>query len=228
MSNEKHNDPFGWKSKLEGLTGLAGEDAMDNEASWQKLERRLQDKPRKSKAGWYWAAACILAALFIPMMMNKKENGVVKSSSKEEIKITPLLVPSTSTNEMIQAHAEVEPKLIENPVKKDKNSIGIKATQKKEEPVVVAERLIEKDPVATVVPTATDTASTIVAAVPLKKKLSVVHINELGPSSVQAFTPVNFAQAPVKIRYRNTKPAEQSFATQQTTVGFKIRLSPKN
>jgi len=98
MLSEKHNDPFGWKNKLEGLTGLPGEDAADNNTAWQKLQDRLQQKPRRRKAIWYWAAACLLLACIIPLMIaNKKQDIVVKGDPQHQNKIVPALtlpVPS--------------------------------------------------------------------------------------------------------------------------------------
>ena len=94
MLNEKHNDHHGWKNKLEGLTGLPGETALDKNAAWEKLHSRLQENPRKKKAVWYWAAACLLAALSIPLMMvNKKENIVVKQDQPQKQQVVTTQIP---------------------------------------------------------------------------------------------------------------------------------------
>jgi hypothetical protein len=67
-----------------------------------------------------------------------------------------------------------------------------------------------------------DTAVTTAA---VKKKLQVVHINELETYPVQFAEPVNYAQ---NIKFRKNKINNLNVATQQNTIGFKIKLSSKN
>lgn len=231
MLNEKHNDPFGWKKKLEGLTRLPGEAALDKHAAWEKLHGRLQQKPHRNKAVWYWAAACILLACIIPLMIaNKKENIVVKSNPfQKQHTITPAIELQTLPF-TIKAPIQVKEKQIERGIAK-KQHIITKNTIKQDEPVTaIAETIVEKDPVGTIIPAPLiDTAGIVAAAVPVKKKLSVVHINELESPSAQFFPPPNYVQTPFKIKFKNGKAAKQTIASQQQYAnGFKIKLSSKN
>ncbi|HMK03030.1 MAG TPA: hypothetical protein VK489_02520 [Ferruginibacter sp.] len=226
MLNEKHNDPPGWKSKLEGLTVLPGETAPGKELAWEKLQGRLQQKPLKRKAIWYWAAAAILLACIIPRMTaNKEQDIVVKKDPQQQNIISPALHLRVPPKETVMANEHVEKRKVENRIAKNQHPVKLKITIKKNEPfTVITGTGIEKDPVAITMPAATtDTAATVA----VKKKLSVVHINELAPASVGIFSPT-YAQTPFKIKFRNGKPAEQKFASQQYASGFKIRLSPKN
>ena len=60
MSNEKQNN---WREKLEAVDALPGEPAFDSAAAWDKLQQRLQHKPRRKKTVWYWAAAAAVVLL---------------------------------------------------------------------------------------------------------------------------------------------------------------------
>jgi len=232
MLNEKHNDPFGWKNKLESLTGLPGEAAPGKDAAWEKLQERLQQKPRRNRVAWYWAAAGILLACIIPLLTaNKKEDIVVRSKTQPQNKIAPPLVLPLPVKETVTAAKEIEKRQVENRITKDQHITTSKTNLKKEAPVtVITQTNIEKDPVTIIIPAATtDTAAMVSVAAPAKKKLAVVHINELGSPSVQAFPPPNYVQAPFKIKFKSGKAANQTFASQQQYAGgFKIKLSSKN
>ncbi|MEO6540678.1 MAG: hypothetical protein ABIN74_06805 [Ferruginibacter sp.] len=225
MLPEKHNDSHSWKNKLEGLTGLPGE-AWKKNVAWEKLHSRLQERPSRSKAVWYWAAACLLLALTIPLLIpNKKENIEVRNvfaPKKQTIVLpTPPAVPVTD-----KAAAPVEKMKINYSDTKDQHTADVKTIVKQEKQVTaIAETIIEKDPV----PIITDTAAALVAATPVKKKMPVVHINELEPSTAQFYPLPNYAQKSFKIKFKNGKAANQTIASQQQYEGgFKIKLSPKN
>jgi hypothetical protein len=225
MLSEKHNDHYGWKNKLEGLTGLPGEAALDKNIAWEKLHSRLQEKPRKHTAIWYWAAACLLPALIIPLMLtNKKENSVVRNDPPQ--KQQTIILPAPPVPVIATIPMQVEKKKVENNSKKDQHITEIKNIVKQEEPVTaITEAIIEKDPLVTI----TDTAATITASVPIKKKLAVVHINELASPTAQFYPLPNYVQRSFKIKFKNGRSANQTIASQQQYEGgFKIKLSPKN
>jgi hypothetical protein len=186
MLNDKP-DNRDWKNKLEELESSAGE-GFNKEASWDKLHIRLQTKQKKRKATWHWiAAACLLFALFIPLFLsNKKENVLVKnnvlqkkidSSSSQYVPLinngTPALTTSSTMENKIPVHfstnndktiGSINDKIIKPEIIRDKGDKEIIITQ-----------AIHNNAVTHV-----DTAISIVANLPEKKKLKVVHINELG------------------------------------------------
>ena len=57
MPDKKQDEPVYWKDKLEQLEHLPDEPAFDKTTAWEKLQNRLQQKPGKKKAMWYWMAA---------------------------------------------------------------------------------------------------------------------------------------------------------------------------
>ncbi|HRI21554.1 MAG TPA: hypothetical protein PLA68_11405, partial [Panacibacter sp.] len=81
MLSENHNN-FHWKNKLEDADSLPGETLPDKNAAWEKLHARIHEKPRRKGFVWYWlAAACLLAAITIPVVLvNKKQGNLVKAT----------------------------------------------------------------------------------------------------------------------------------------------------
>jgi uncharacterized protein YwlG (UPF0340 family) len=73
----------------------------------------------------------------------------------------------------------------------------------------------------------TDTAIEF-ATTTTKKKLPVVHINELETFPVQFTEPVNYAQTLSDKIAKKAKINNLTIATQQNSIGFKIKLSFKN
>ncbi|MEO6254044.1 MAG: hypothetical protein ABIO79_12095 [Ferruginibacter sp.] len=225
MLPEKHNERCGWKNKLDGLTGLPGEAALEKNVAWEKLHSRLREKPHNKKAVWYWAAACLLFALTIPLMLpNKKENIVLRNQPPQKRQTIVLPIPPV-VRVTVKVFPRVEKKKMEININDQYNS-DVKNTVKKEQPVTaIAETVIEKDPVAII----TDTAGSVAVAIPVTKKLAVVHINELQSPSTQYYPVPNYVQRAFKIKFKNGKATNQTIASQQQYEGgFKIKLSPKN
>ena len=230
MLKEKHNDYFGWKNRLEELTRLPGEDALDKNAAWKILHERLQQKPNSNDAIWYWAAACILLAFVIPLMIaNQKEYVVVKSNPpQKQHTISPAVELQTL---LITAKAPVKVEKKQNNKIKDQHNTPLKTTEKLNEPVTaIVETSIEKDPVVIIIQApGIDTTATVAVIIPAKKKLPVMHINEVDAPAVQVFPPSNYVQRSIRIKLGNKKSANQTIASQQQNPdGFKIKLSSKN
>lgn len=187
MLNEKPNNNFYWKDKLQELESLPGE-IFNKEASWERLHTRLQSKPKNKKVIWYWAAAaCLLIAILSPWFLsNKKQNDFVKNNSVKNIiqSSSPQLLPvannkdtlayiSSSLNEKKRNVLLVEnDKIISSFVHKGLRPE--KVTVKKD-----TEELIKTEINNNAI-TPVDTRINIMAIVHEKKKLRVVHINELG------------------------------------------------
>jgi hypothetical protein len=193
MLHEKPGNDFHWKSKLEELESLPGE-TFSREAAWEKLHERMQGKPRNKKIVWYWAAAaCLLLALIIPWLFlaNKKESVLVKNDSvqkqiqssaspllRESNKNTAAVIPSMPTEKKLKVlfvdksskiNASINHKIIPFKIVQDKKEKEEFSTQK-----------IANNAIAPV-----DTVISIVAILPEKKKLKVVHINELADPVIE-------------------------------------------
>ena len=190
MSNENPNKEFHWKNKLEELEHLPGE-IFDKEIVWEKLHARLQPKTKNKKINWYWiAAACLFFALCVSFFLsNKKENVLVKNDvpqKKINSSSLPLIIKDTSV--VITSLSKNENKIATHSINKIEKintaiihkTVPAEIVQNKKEGSIAQE--IKNNAVIPV-----DTATSIVTNLPEKKKLKVVHINELGvPASEPA------------------------------------------
>jgi len=183
MPNENPNKEFHWKNKLEELEGLPGQ-MFNKEIVWEKLYARLQPKKKDKKMAWYWvAAACLFFALCVSFFLsNKKENVLVKNNIPQKkinssslpliIKDTSAVTTSLSKNEnKITTHSINKIEKINTAI--NHKTIPTEIVQNKKEESIVQE--IKNN--AVILP---DTSASIVTNSPEKKKLKVVHINELG------------------------------------------------
>lgn len=187
MSKENLNNGLHWKSKLDALKSLPAE-AFDKEASWEKLHSRLHKKTGEKKVWWYWAAAaCILAIIFSALFLsNKKENILVKNdliqtkpkssilllpvnnNADIPVAISPIAVEKISTVRPYKNHDKII-------ISSDHRSLTHENIAIKKDKEEFTEALLLNNTIAPV-----DSQISIVTIIPVKKKLPVVHINELG------------------------------------------------
>lgn len=186
MIEEKAGDEFGWKNKLEQMENLPHE-KFNKEAAWGKLHERIQGRPRDKKAVWYWmAAACLILALIVPWLFlaNKKENILVKNSQapKQNPSSTKFIPLRNKDTNIVISSLPVEKKPLlqfnkrgnkANPASIGKiNKIEINAGKIQKQEYI-------KSAIAATATVLVDTSISIAVNLPEKKKLKVVHINEL-------------------------------------------------
>jgi hypothetical protein len=187
MSNEDPGKNIHWRSKLESMEHLPGEPFNKN-GSWDKLHERLQDGKKKMPL-WYWvAAACLFFALMIAWLMNDRTQSQISKINTPVKQQDKLVTPiSPQENTVVNDVA---------PVKKNKVNLIAKTTrtvhratpaqtfskidlndavisQLKDEPV---EKSLQMP----------NTAMMVSLPAVQKKKLSVVHVNELGGSNTES------------------------------------------
>jgi hypothetical protein len=184
MQNENPNN-FHWKNKLDDTDSLPGEGIADKNAAWEKLHARLGGQPRRKIAIWYWAAASILLLVLMAVLVPRPattelatNNGQVTAPKKPanqnpanavaETANVVSTVPKTS----IPQQVHVQPRKIETTVENvPTNNVLVNNN--------TAENTVTVPPVLQLLSVA-DTSAKILAMAPVKKKLKVVHINELG------------------------------------------------
>ncbi|MEO6737243.1 MAG: hypothetical protein ABIM97_12785 [Ginsengibacter sp.] len=217
MSNR--NPGNHWKNKLDDVGSLSNEIVIDKNAAWKKLSTRLSRKHRRIKPVWYWAAAaCLLFAVIMPLyIINKKPNDLVKNNLPE-IKSPEVTVLKTSPSKE-NTGVIIYPSLIDK--KKTRphalpgsNRTNVTAIQKKEEILpanINDQKNLQYE--TTLLPAVINTAEIIAAAMPEKKKLKVVHINELGE-------PVE--ETPNIARHYERHPFKLNFINQQVYSGSSL------
>ncbi len=193
MSNENLNDH--WINKLEDVSRLSGETFIDKNAAWEKLHSRLLQKPQRINALWFWAAAaCFLLALIIPAnTFNKKQEGLVQNVP---LQILPKKITATEILILKEnAVAKISTSLIE---KKEIPEPSIKSNNKKAHAndlmkieQILSATISDQPDIQKKLPTLnppiinTPVETTFTLAT-VKKKLEVVHINELSDPGEEA------------------------------------------
>ena len=231
MSNEKYNS--NWKTGLQELSSLPGEDYPDINAAWQKLEVRLNAKKKKRKPLFYWlAAASVLTCIMIAILPGK--------TNKE-----------TAIQNLIQQNKQTGKREIEKPFPLEKqNDIAIKQLDKKHKPdlVTIKSPVVKSHSIPVVIefvavipPEKKDSliASTIIPQnikskpivfSSLKKKMPVVHINDIEKpvDPIEAVAGNNDRPAfKVRLFNRNILPGS-STDNNDNRIGLKIKLPSQN
>lgn len=183
MLYEKPNESLHWKNRLDDLDHLPGEQIPEKNSGWKKLHNRLQEKPRIKIIRWYLtAAACLLLIVGIPWLtINEKDNNLAKNRAQLKPGNSSITtIPSTGNTIISPLQTQTENKLSVTAKAKTKQQyqrvyksieIDKPVVNKSKVPISINSELynisINPDTIA------------FVTAVPVKKKLRVVHINEL-------------------------------------------------
>ena len=193
--------------ELDELVGLPEETTADKTALWQRLESRLQKKPQQKKVVWYWAAACLLICITVPFLFNSNKNkiheaGVVNNNSTIK---EPTQTQKTVATENIQLCTdEIKPQPVVSNVPSPHKKMKVSRT-KRDSLVFTAPLaldIIKQDFSRFEI----DTLANPVA-ITTKKKISVVHINELQEEDRIAERNINIAKS---FKKKRTKIADRS------------------
>jgi len=228
MTNDKPNSNSDWINKLDELESIQGA-AFNKEASWNKLHERLYSKSNKRKAIWYWlAAACLFFALFISLFVSLKKGNIlvhsdIKTSKSNSTflqhkpiikKDTHSLASSLSNKNKLPLHSTYEVGKRNTPVKKD---IAVEEIIQNKKEAEVSKELGK--PAVTPVDTL---MNLVINNAPLKRKLMVVHVNELGdPVAESPNVARNNEQHSFQFKFMNQEVYTRSSLT-VTKPGFKI------
>jgi hypothetical protein len=173
-----------WKTCLEDPENFPGETVPHKNEIWEKLYQRLHNKPRRKLLAWYWAAACLLILVSASVLVFQNGKKQQPASS---------IVPATVQNQV--------PPATENVLSKDqkkRNEILLQSKQKAQT-VIRAQKnsitvtipsvghdltdsILNQLPELVITSNVINDASTnpITVVTPAKKKLRVVHLNEIG------------------------------------------------
>lgn len=232
MVSESHSNSLGWKSRLEALDSWPGE-GLHKDAAWEKLHKRLREKPSPKKAVWYWiAAACTLSAFFMPGLFSvKNDTSLVKNTIQPKQSTRPFISPSKKifkkdTLEVVSGKHfyRKRRKLYIAKV----NKIILPAANN----VITAKPLannmkISLPQIANNI-IAADTFHNIVIKVAYKPTLRVIHINELEQlSAAEKFALNTSVKWPVKITNKDVFSGFSTGTNSDYNI-LKINLSPQN
>lgn len=238
MLHERPNESFHWKNKLDELDHLSGEPPTGKEAAWEKLQARLQEKPRAKKTVWYWmAAACLLLLAGVPwLMLNQNRNNLAESNSQQpperptsgfrpvgDPKETLTLVPKSLVNKQTTPPVTAKDKT-HHPDHSD-------TTLKKDIAPTDLNTINESLPRISVISSEQLDTTAELATSPVKNRLKIVHVNELGDHGPDDIQYVENSSTPL---FR-TKPFRQddhaagiSLSRNASDNIVKIKIAPSN
>lgn len=162
MQEEIQNNRSNWRNRLGDL------EAHPAEGAWDKLYARLDSKKKTNKSAWWLlAAACVIFAFFVPSFF-KSDTKVTNDISK--------------TEKQTKAILSRPPSIIKKETPPGEKNV-LRHTFKTTNPIPEKETATVKieSPIAIPVPDTSLFIQNNIASAEPKKKLRVVHINELEP-----------------------------------------------
>jgi len=193
MSHENQNKKIQWRDRLESLDNLSGK-PLNKDAAWDKLYGRLRGEQRHKKIAWYWiAAACSAIVLIVSLVMNRNTNKTnvtnIQTAVKQTQKINTQTPPGSEKNENRNDVAVTNPDehtTIPSSHKIAKGNHRVRTIEVTQVAVSTntVNPALENSTVTQPVQIAINNSAAAQTA-PAKKKLSVVHINELGDPVIE-------------------------------------------
>jgi hypothetical protein len=209
MQEETQNNSSGWRSRLGDL------EAPPAEGAWDKLYARLDNKKKSNKSAWWLlAAACAIFVFFLI------------SFFKDNIKVTKDIIKTEKQTKVILSRP---PAIVKKEALSEKKNIlrhTLKTTNlipKKETTTASIEVPIEIH----IADTSSFVQNNIVSAAP-KKKLRVVHINELEPANHEEALDWAQNEKTKSKRVKNKNLIHSYVSNSASDKALKIKLSPSN
>ncbi len=237
MSSENQNNTSNWRSKLDELESLPGEAILDKNASWEKLHEKLKGGKSNRKATWYWvAAASVLVVLMISLLnLIKEDHHLPKNLTVLKQPDKPTSSPSPAAKK--DSGEGINPALLETNKtitfenKKDKiNHSAISANVKNF--IHVPDTASAHDAIAQSSDSVLQPADNILATaiISAKKKLPVIHINELDNSFEEEISVSHNNDRHFFVRLNNRDASSNTSIRKNYSPDniFKINLSPQN
>lgn len=161
-----------WADRLEALEQVQGEPAFDRSEAWQQLQARLDQAPAGKRRFPYWMVAAALILLALGFYWWPREKTLPGN-----IVETPAMAPLSTSTLPARPAATDQTTILRKSVKK---SVRI-TTAKNPENLLPAQLPQVTAPLVSTPPVSDpgNPAEESLAAVPIPKKLNLVHLNEL-------------------------------------------------
>lgn len=234
MLHEKPSESFHWKNKLDNLDHLLEDQAIDKTLAWQKLHDRLRNQPRKRIILWYWTAAALLI-LFSGiqwLMIEGNDHNLSKHDRQEKPANSSLAPTPRADSFLVPLQMQADKKhIITTGVKSKKQHLSTFHAVGIEKPVVAKIDLSSKPGNGEYsISVSPDSISSNTVPIIAKKKLRVVHINELSEPVEEQFQFVRNNARPDFQRNPLSVDVFPGFAISRNSSDniIKIQLSPSN
>ncbi len=176
---QQENNHLHWKQKLEDTTKVSAGQPFNKSVAWNKVQQRLQAKPKRRKTTLYWAAAACLLPLLIWLLIpaHQPQKSLVKNNHQDPVTTKPTTEDETPKHQQILVKKTTR-SIIKKGLKKALISIA-KADESKSKLPEASHDSATQPLRALTIDNSDSTIANIPPVASTKKKLQVVHINEL-------------------------------------------------
>jgi hypothetical protein len=219
------NSEEDWSSKLDELESIPGEMPLDKEALWDALHDRMQNKKRSRKFFWYYAAAAAVVAVSLLMLFGNKPE---KSVARKEIHNNP--APSKANGEAALVLNTNSQKTLPT-VKSSRSASGKLPTVKPLQPTGLTINDSTMQNIVVSIDTSNSTSDTTMLAIttpPMKKKLKVVHVNEIAPATAKDPDMAAKRQNKILLFFNNSGTSTPVANSDNNSGAFKIKFNSAN
>ncbi len=222
-----------WRNSLDELTVLPGESVQDLDKYWEKLQLKLVVKKEYNTGNWIRLAAACLFFMLITLLVNAPGKISTAENWKEENEQLTVEYPQTLPYLQNKLPLETATKKANG----DRYAILKKAAKK--DSVLVSTVVLpeEKMPVKDVFVSLSDSQfikdlqkEKTMLVRSLKKKMPIVHINDLEMPTKTPDEVAGSSERPVfKVRFFSRNIISNSFSPALENGNlFKIKISPQN
>jgi len=183
------NSPNNWKILLEDPQRFQGEILSDKNELWERIYHRLHKNPQRKVLVWYWAAACLLIVTIVTvaLLISKGKTDYKVVSEPAIVKTFNPVDPVSSSSSNENNGENVLSSTPKNHTAGSIHKNNLPALKKSSDTKYIIDSTMNQLPQLVITPitpttTANDSSavSSITIAPPSKKKLRVVHLNEIG------------------------------------------------
>ncbi len=176
-----------WRNNIDELVSLPGENAPSFNNAWEKLELRLQQGKKQRKVYWYWAAAACIIACFMAIWL--KENNKTGKAVEPVVKDFPSIHKKETAPVITNETRAIKKENIVTalPPFEQKQKTGRKINPVRTTDTTSVVTLIAKNTdsinstvgITNIVANSQTIKQKLIVFNALKKKLPVVHINDI-------------------------------------------------
>lgn len=196
MQNNEQNN---WKELLENTGAFPGEIIPGKNEVWEKLYTRLHKKPSRKFPVWYWAAAAFMVVTTTAIIFLTKESD--KTSLPVTLSSPANNQQSTITNDVFATGAQDKNDAVTRTQEKkntliishQKNTTGKKVEVLNNQLTADSPKELAIEPVHQPV-SQFDSSTQLATETSVKKKLKVVHVNDLGQPMEESTADNKFAE----------------------------------
>ncbi len=233
MSNETPNNERGWRNKLDELKNLHGEIVPDNNALWERLYERITPAGKNRKAKWYWFAAAFLSFVLLASIyfIGNTPKDIKANVGRPVVQSHPVIETPSAKAQSRKTSAIAAENMVSisshKSNKKEKNIVQKQSHILRLHDTVSSGNLaqaINNDSIRIV-----RLSHDLVVNTPAKKKLKVVHVNELGDKAEQfpSIDP-NVSLHYFRIKFANQQVYTSPPASNENTNGILELKTPLN